>query len=231
MIFKNIIAAALISAGGCTGYALTTPAAWPAGEVVTQAEADSLFAHGAFHAVELNGAILNRIEGRSLKRGALIDIKELRYLPVLHKDICGRTLAGELICSESIAADLEAIFRELYALEYPIERMVLIDEYDAIDEASMEANNSSCFNYREIAGSKKLSKHALGRAVDLNPLYNPYVKGNTVSPASAAAYTGRKGKWPYKIERGDAAYRLFKAHGFTWGGDWQSLKDWQHFEK
>ena len=140
-----------------------------------------------------------------------------------------------MVCNKAIAADLIDIFRELYHQGYPIERMVRIDEYGADDESSMRANNSSSFCYRAIAGSTKLSNHAKGLAVDLNPLYNPYVKttnGKTViQPSTAEAYVDRKGDYPYKIDRDDLAYKLFIAHGFTWGGAWTSLKDYQHFEK
>ena len=113
--------------------------------------------------------------------------------------------------------------------------MVPIDEYGADDELSMRANNSSSFCYRVIAGSTRLSNHAKGRAVDLNPLYNPYVKtsnGKTViQPSNAGPYLDRSADIPYKIDENDAAYKLFIAHGFTWGGSWTSLKDYQHFEK
>ena len=144
-------------------------------------------------------------------------------------------LQGELICHKTIADDLLAIFRELYQAKYPIERMVLVDEYDADDEASMRANNSSAFNFRYISGTKTLSRHSRGMAIDINPLYNPYVRhrgGRTlVEPANAQAYVDRTKDFPYKIVKGDLCYRLFKKYGFTWGGDWKNSKDYQHFEK
>jgi hypothetical protein len=142
---------------------------------------------------------------------------------------------GELICHKDIADDLLAIFQELYKAAYPIERMVLIDEYDADDEASMRANNTSAFNFRYASGMKRLSSHSTGMAIDINPLYNPLVKhreGQTrVFPTTAAAYMDRTKYFPYKIEKGDLCYRLFKKYGFSWGGDWKSSKDYQHFEK
>ena len=99
----------------------------------------------------------------------------------------------------------------------------------------MAANNTTCFNYRTVAGSSKLSAHSLGKAVDINPLYNPCVKTRhghtTIQPARGKAYTDRNRKFNYKIDRQDLCYRLFRQHGFTWGGDWRSLKDYQHFEK
>ena len=113
--------------------------------------------------------------------------------------------------------------------------MRLIDEYDADDERSMTDNNSSCFNYRTISHTNKISKHGLGIAVDINTLYNPYTKvvdgERIIEPAAGAPYLDRDADFPYKIERGDLCYNLFISHGFEWGGDWTDRKDYQHFEK
>ena len=145
-------------------------------------------------------------------------------------------MLGELVCNKAVAADFIDIFRTLYDARYPIERMVLIDNYNAQDDPSMEANNSSCFNFRFIAGTTTLSNHSMGMAIDINPLYNPYVKQRTngtlyVSPESGRPYADRNRQFDYKIDHNDLCYKLFKQHGFTWGGDWTSLKDYQHFEK
>ena len=111
----------------------------------------------------------------------------------------------------------------------------MIDEYDGDDLASMEDNNTSCFNYRPVEGTSSLSKHALGLAIDINPFYNPYITYNKdgsekVSPANASAYADRTSSFPYKIDENDLCYQLFKEHGFTWGGHWNSCKDYQHFQ-
>lgn len=204
---------------------------WPAGSELTALQADSLLKNGAFKSVELPANVVEKMRGKSFKDDDEINLSSLRYLPTLYVDAEGKKYAGELVCATSICEDLEVIFYELYKGAYPIEKMVLIDEYDADDIKSMEANNTSCFNYRRIAGSSSLSKHAQGRAVDLNPFYNPYVKGAIVSPPSAKKYEIRDRDWDYKIKKNDLAYRLFKSHGFKWGGEWTSLKDWQHFEK
>jgi hypothetical protein len=157
-------------------------------------------------------------------------------LRLQHYDGEGIVREGEIICNKAIAQDLKEIFEELFRQKYRIERIRLIDEYGADDETSMRANNTYCFCYRTIAGSKKLSKHAQGLAIDINPLYNPCVKTGKdgqriVQPATAGKYTNRKKSFPYKIDRNDLCYRLFIQHGFTWGGNWRSLKDYQHFEK
>ena len=214
------------------------PAEWVAGVTVTASDIAGWGGEeSCFAILPIDSTMAaSMISGGSYPaEGALISLDELRCIRVLHVNLDRDTLSGEMICNKAIAADLLDIFRELYHQGYPIERMVPIDEYGADDELSMRANNSSSFCYRVIAGSTRLSKHASGMAVDLNPLYNPYVKttgGKTViQPSTAGPYVDRKADYPYKIDENDAAYKLFVAHGFTWGGAWNSLKDYQHFEK
>lgn len=165
-----------------------------------------------------------------------ISFDELRYLHILHFNFDGEAVEGELICNELIAADLAEIFQELYRNEYQIEKVLLIDEYEGDDTASMEDNNTSCFNYRPVEGTSHLSKHAYGLAVDVNPLYNPYITYTEtgemqVSPPSALPYADRSAYFPYKIDEEDLCYKLFTKYGFTWGGNWNSMKDYQHFQK
>lgn len=167
-----------------------------------------------------------------------ISYDDLRYLKVLYYDFDGNVQEGELICNVSIAEDLKEIFYELYRNQYPIQSIRLIDDYNGDDTASMEANNTSCFNYRVVDGTTSLSKHALGCAIDINPFYNPYVvfdkTGNGqdyISPKGSEIYADRSKDFAYKIDEQDLCYRLFKEHGFTWGGNWNSCKDYQHFQK
>ena len=189
----------------------------------------------SFRIETVDDAVFARIEGKSFAKGCTVPRTDLRYLKVMHCNAEGEELEGELICHKDIADDLLAIFKELYKARYPIERMVLIDEYDADDEASMQDNNTSAFNFRFISGTRKLSSHSRGMAIDINPRYNPYVrvrKGRTlISPANAQAYADRSKDFPYKVVKGDLCYRLFKKYGFSWGGDWKNSKDYQHFEK
>lgn len=167
-----------------------------------------------------------------------ISYDDLRYLNVLYYDFNGEVQTGELICHKGIAQDLVEIFYELYLNEYQIEKIRLIDEYGGDDTASMSDNNTSCFNYRVVDGTDNLSKHALGCAIDINPFYNPYIvfpkdgSGETyISPQGSEAYADRSQAFPYKIDENDLCYKLFKAHGFVWGGNWNSCKDYQHFQK
>lgn len=165
-----------------------------------------------------------------------ISYEDLRYVHVLHFDFNGESVEGELICNKAISQDLVEIFYELYKAEYQIEKMTLIDYYDGDDTASMADNNTSCFNYRTVDGTDRLSKHALGLAIDINPFYNPYVRypkdgGQLVTPEGSESYADRTQSFPYKIDSSDLCYRLFTEHGFNWGGNWNSCKDYQHFEK
>ncbi len=179
-------------------------------------------------------SVFVRMQGKSYKQGCPVPRAELRYLRLSYCDADGATRTGEMVCNKAIASELVCIFRELWKAGYRIGTMQLVDDFDADDLRSMEANNTSCFNYRTVAGSTVVSKHGRGMAVDVNPLYNPCVRGSRVEPAG-----GRKWAWnrkriadtPYLILRGDLCYRLFRQYGFRWGGDWRSLKDYQHFEK
>ncbi|MBR5656635.1 MAG: M15 family metallopeptidase [Prevotella sp.] len=184
----------------------------------------------------ISDAIFARMWKKSYKADCTIPRSDLRYLRVLHVDAQGKTHEGEIVCNKKIAKDLIEIFRQLYKEQYPIERIRLVDEYDADDELSMRDNNSSCFNFRTVPGSKKLSKHAQGLAIDINTLYNPYVRRNKqgkleVMPANAQPYVNRSRSFTYKIKQGDLLHRLFIQHGFRWGGAWRYSKDYQHFEK
>ncbi len=194
-----------------------------------------------FYYEPVSDALLDYITGSSypeLAGGESVEISpyDLRYVHVLHYDFDGQPAEGELICNAAIAQDLVEIFCELYKNEYQIEQIHLVDEYGGDDDASMAANNTSCFNYRNVANSESLSKHALGRAIDINPLYNPYITYNSdgrtnCSPPEGWAYADRSADFAHKIDTSDLCYQLFTAHGFTWGGSWNSSKDYQHFQK
>lgn len=182
--------------------------------------------------------IREKMDGVSYKENPNITYEDLRYMKILYYDFDAETQIGELVCNQAIARDLVEIFYELYQNEYQIDKIKLIDDYDGDDTLSMEDDNTSCFNYRVVDGTTKLSKHALGLAIDINPFYNPYIvfnrptQGETyISPKGSEIYADRSQSFPYKIDSDDLCYRLFKEHGFTWGGDWNSTKDYQHFQK
>ena len=195
----------------------------------------TIYAEG-FYYEPISNDIFKRISGISYPVDCSISLEELRYVVLLYNDFNSETQSGELICNKAIAQDVVEIFYELYTSGYQIESIKLIDEFDGDDTASMLANNTSCFNYRVVEGTTRLSNHAKGLAIDLNPFYNPYITYDSdgsirISPEGSETYADRSSSFPYKIDENDLAYQLFKAHGFTWGGNWNSVKDYQHFEK
>lgn len=187
--------------------------------------------------------IYERIYGKSYRTNDDITLEELRYIKLLHYNYDGDIQVGELIVNQKIEKDCLDIFQKLFEAEYQIYRMVLVDDYwtgDGVesDAVSMKNNNTSCFNYRYVPGSTSRSNHALGLAIDLNPRENPYVPtSNGAADYSALDEeeyyyaTNRKESDAHVITHEDLAYKLFLEHGFSWGGDWRSLKDYQHFEK
>lgn len=207
----------------------------PAGTKLTDDELAKLNIDDLFYSEEISDTVMDRMRAKSYKDNCTVSKEELRYIRVLYKAPDGDSCLGELVSNKAIAQDLIDIFKELYKAEYPIGKMSLVDDYNADDELSMEDNNTSCFNFRAVSGSENLSKHAMGRAIDINPLYNPYihtVNGQKIcEPHNAEAYADRNKDFKYKIDKEDLCYKLFMEHGFEWGGGWHSSKDYQHFQK
>jgi hypothetical protein len=170
--------------------------------------------------------------GPSWRPGCPIDSGQLRRVDVDYIGFDGQTHRGALIVNEDLGADVVAIFDQLRQLRYPIGKIRTVDNYPgADDELSMEDNNTSAFNCRDIPGSGHWSQHAYGRAIDLNPLLNPEIDRGVIQPKTAAAYVDRRRTDPGVLHAGDAAVRVFTDRGWRWGGDWTSPKDYQHFER
>lgn len=191
-----------------------------------------------FYIEEISDELKERMKGKSYAYNideSVVNYSALRHIVIKYNDFNNEVKVGEIVCNEKIASDLLEIFEELFKNGYQLEHVQLIDEYGADDDASMAANNTSCFNYRVVEGSTKLSYHAYGLAIDVNPFYNPYVQMRNgslhIDPPGSEPYANRDEAFPYKIDENDLAYKLFKQHGFIWGGDWNSCKDYQHFEK
>lgn len=186
-------------------------------------------------------AVYARIIDKSYQENDDIALEDLRYMKLLHYNFDHKIQVGELIVNKELVKDYQEIFLELYKNEYEIYSMYLIDDFWtgralSSDSASIEANNTSAFCYRKSASSDNLSNHALGRAIDINPQQNPYItfdeEGDPVyTHKNARDYVNRGDKLPHMIDHDDLVFKLFAEHGFEWGGDWRSLKDYQHFEK
>ena len=198
---------------------------------------------------EIDDGVYERIVGKSFSEEGKISRDDLRYLRVLHVGFDGQTRIGELIVNRAAAEDVLAVFRELYEKRYQIRKMVLVDQYydihmekyEALDRGnqadcvSIEDDNTSAFNYRVASNnSEVLSNHGRGFAIDLNPYENPYVNadGSLDGPDGSAEYMDRSKATEenHMLKDGDTAVSAFKAHGFSWGGDWEGDKDYQHFD-
>jgi hypothetical protein len=161
-----------------------------------------------------------------------VALEHLAYVQLSYWGFDDKTHTGALIVNKDLAKEVIVIFKVLYQHKFPIQRMELMDSFKGDDNASMAANNTSAFNCREVTDrSGEYSQHSYGRAIDINPLINPYVKGKKVVPATAAAYVDRNKPVPGKIIKGDIVYQEFIKYGWDWAGNWFDVQDYQHFEK
>ena len=164
----------------------------------------------------------------SWRPGCPVPVSRLRVLTLAFRGFDGRPHRGRLIVHERYAAGVVEVFRRLWSARFPIRRMELVERYGSDDDRSMAADNTSAFNCRAVPGGG-WSEHAYGRAIDVNPLENPEVRGSQVSPPGGAAFL-RRSRWARgMIHPGDRVVRAFAAAGWRWGGYWRSLKDYQHF--
>jgi len=166
----------------------------------------------------------------SWRPGCPVGLDDLRLVTVSHHTFGGGVATGEIVVHADMAEDIAAVFGDLFAAGYPIERMELVDEYAADDDLSMAANNTSAFNCRTVAGTGRWSQHAYGMAVDVNPLLNPYVRNGRADPPAGSAYVDRSVDHPGIIRDRDAVVTAFAAIGWSWGGYWSS-PDYQHFSR
>ena len=177
------------------------------------------------------------LKGNSYRKGCPVKLKDLRYLRVTHKDFNYRDKKGELIVHKSVARSMVNVFRELYKINYPIHKMTLVSNYRGKDWVSIEADNTSAFNCRNVGGTNRWSRHSYGKAIDINPIENPYI--------SRSGYISHKASLKYKKRRHykntladkaillkyDRATKIFNTYGWHWGGEFKGEKDYQHFFK
>jgi len=175
-------------------------------------------------------SIVKKISGNSWKAQCPVSLADLRYLTLTYLGYDGESRQGEMIVHKIVAEDVLEIFKGLYQDGFQIERMQLVDEYGGDDDLSMAANNTSAFNFRNVAGSERLSMHAYGLAIDINPVMNPYSVGGKVYPDEGKKYLNRSEPGKGLIRKNDSVYDGFIQKGWTWGGDWYNSKDYQHFE-
>ncbi|HUP74270.1 MAG TPA: M15 family metallopeptidase [Acidimicrobiales bacterium] len=166
----------------------------------------------------------------SWRPGCPLSPRDLRLLTLAFWGFDDRVHQGELVVNARHADAIVSVFEQLFAVRFPIERMELVDVYEGNDDRSMVANNTSAFNCREVAGRPGvLSQHALGTAIDVNPLINPWVRSGKVDPPEGAQYADRSKAWKGAIYAGDVVVRAFASIGWGWGGYWPGSYDYQHF--
>jgi hypothetical protein len=187
-----------------------------------------------FHGTQgpVPNAVTIQMRQRSWREGCPTPIGELAYLRLSYLGFDGAAHEGELVVHKDVAGDVLAIFKALFERRFAIEKMRLVDAYGGDDDASMADNNTSAFNCRFVAGKPgAYSKHSFGRAIDINPRSNPMIVAGVVAPPAGAAFVDRQKQVPGMVRAGDAVVREFARRGWKWGGDWVSMKDYQHFEK
>jgi len=199
----------------------------------------SLFAQFNANISEITPNIKQRmIQGNSWRKGCPVALKNLRYLQMTHLNFQGQTSMGEMIVHKDVADEVVYIFEELYYMNYAVNKMHLVSYYNGNDWKSIENDNTSAFNCRKATGKKTWSKHSYGKAIDINPIANPYI--------SRKGHISHKASYKYKKRRhldinnladralllkNDPATQLFKSYGWKWGGEWNSVKDYQHFSR
>jgi hypothetical protein len=185
--------------------------------------------HGSVERIDAGTRAL--MTGVSWHRGCPVGFADLRLLIVSHWGFDGRPHRGRLVVNRDATAAMLEAMRSLYRLRFPIRQMRLVDAYGADDHRSMAADNTSSFNCRIVAGSDGVwSEHAYGRALDLNPLENPYVtESGYVSPPAGAPFADRSRHQRGMVHRAGPVVDAFAAVGWKWGGNWPWPRDYQHF--
>lgn len=177
----------------------------------------------------LDRATRQLMRGSSWHAGCPVPLDDLRLIRITFLGFDGEAHRGRLVAHRRWAVELLGVFERLYQRGFSIRRVRLVDRYDADDRTSMRHDNTSAFNCRTVTGTSVWSQHAYGRAIDINPVENPYVNGSHVSPRRGRDYLDRTDVRPGMIVKRDAVWRAFRRIGWEWGGTWRSAQDYQHF--
>jgi hypothetical protein len=184
-----------------------------------------------WEASELPASVRAEMTGVSWRAGCPVSLDHLRLIVLTHRGFDDRLHRGELVAHRAVVGDLRQVFQAAFDADWPIEKVVRVDAYGADDDRSMADNNTHAFNCRRITGGSSWSEHAYGTAIDINPVQNPYVRDGTVLPPAGRAHLDRDDVRPGMLVEGDPVVSAFDDAGWTWGGRWRTLKDYQHFER
>jgi hypothetical protein len=183
-----------------------------------------------FSVSTLSAPVRHLMTGRSWHPGCPVPLRQLRLVHVRYWGFDRRAHRGSLVVRARYARSIVRVFRRLYAIRYPIRRMQLVDRFGGNDKASMAADNTSAFNCRWRSGvCCTWSQHAYGRALDVNPVENPFVFRSGFSPPNGAPFLDRSRHRRGMIHNRDPVWWAFRAVGWGWGGDWTTEHDYQHF--
>jgi hypothetical protein len=233
-----ISAIAVVLAGCGPGARSPSPATTSAPSVTTNTTTapttvapttTSRAASFAWSAAPLTAADRARMTGVSWRPACPVSLDALRSVELSYWAFDGSAQTGVLVVNRDSVSAIVGAFRALFAARFPIRQMRPVEAFGGDDESSMAADNTSAFNCRIVPGSSTWSQHAYGRAVDIDPLENPEVRNGVVDPPTGAPWVDRTRSDPAIIRHGGAAWKAFASVGWAWGGDWVSLKDYQHF--
>ena len=187
---------------------------------------------GVFRVATVAAPLLDSMRATTWHAGCPVPPEDLRQLTLSYWNFDSKQVNGTLIVHKDVAQEVADIFRDLFHQGFLIEKMTPVEDYKGDDNASMAANNTSAFNCRDVTGQPgKFSNHSWGRAIDINPLTNPYIRGGTVLPPEGRRYLDRGLESPGSILSGSFIVKRFAEAGWQWGGNWTDRKDYQHFEK
>jgi len=186
----------------------------------------------AFQVEPIAPPLLVKIGTSTWHAGCPVPPDDLRQLTLSYWNFDRKPANGVLIVHKDVAGEVAEVFRDLFQHGFLIEKITPVEEYQGDDDASMAANNTSAFNCRDVTGQPgKFSNHSWGRAIDINPLTNPYIKGDKVLPPEGRRYLDRTQALPGSILADSFVVKRFAQAGWQWGGSWSDRKDYQHFEK
>ena len=177
----------------------------------------------------LDDELRAEMTGSSWRSGCPVPLRELRLVRITYVGFDAEAHRGRLVVHRRWASEMLEVFGRIYSRGFPIRRVRLVDRYEADDQASMRADNTSAFNCRYVAGTTTWSRHAYGAAIDVNPVENPYVLGGRVSPPAGRRYLDRGRVRPGMAVEGGVLVDAFESVGWEWGGRWSSSRDYQHF--
>jgi hypothetical protein len=233
----SAVAFTVVMLAGCASDPPSAPAASKWSAPAPTAPAPSPAATSPSAAVPRFTAETARVTAADLphswRPGCPVGPADLRLLRLAYWDFAGKPMVGEIVVHRDVAADITAVFRRLFAARFPIRRLALVDEYGGSDDRSMAADNTSGFNCRKAvaSGLPAWSQHAFGRAIDVNPVENPYLFDGRVLPPRGAAFTDRADERPGMAVPGGVLVKAFAAVGWQWNGARRGAPDYQHFSR